>query len=90
MSAQEQSEYVTRPERARKSNERIAEKADRFRFVSRVPMLCECSDPNCEQIFLIELDRYREIQHAGYLTLPEHAVTGAEPRLLENGYWQHG
>ena len=89
MSAQEQSDCVSRSESARQSNERIAEKAARFRFVSRVPMLCECSDPTCQQIYLIELDRYREIQHSGYLTLPDHTVEGAEPRLFEAGYWQH-
>lgn len=88
-SAQEQSEYVTRPEKARTSNERIAEKADQLRFVSRVPMLCECSNPDCKQIFLIGLDRYRELQQAGYLTLPHHAVESADPHLLEDGYWQH-
>lgn len=89
MSAREQTDHVTRPEKARESNERIAERADRLRFVSRVPMLCECSDPDCEQIFLIELGRYREIQHAGYLTLPHHAVEGANPHVAEDGYWQH-
>jgi len=80
---------VTRPHEARKSNERIAEQADRFHFVSRVPMLCECSDPACRQIFLIKLERYREICDGGYLTAPEHELDGHARVLEEQDFWQY-
>lgn len=79
-----------RPESVRRSNERIAEQAERLRFVSRVPMLCECSDPSCRRIFLIELERYRAIRADGHLTAPGHTIDGHEHILEEGEYWQHG
>ena len=72
---------------ARKANDRIADKAELLRFVSRVPMLCECSDPACQSIFLIELDRYQELRENGYLTSPGHTLDGCEQTAREDGYW---
>ena len=40
----------------RRANDRIAEKAEQLRFVSRVPMLCECSAPDCRTVVLVGLD----------------------------------
>jgi hypothetical protein len=45
----------------RAANDRIAEKAEQLRFVSRVPMLCECSDPACRTLVMITLGEYRAI-----------------------------
>ncbi len=80
MSAREQPDRVSRPDDVRRGNERIAERAEQLRFVSRVPMLCECGDPACSQIVLIALDGYRQVRTDGrrYLTAPGHAVD--EPR----------
>jgi hypothetical protein len=89
MSAQEERAQLTRPEDARDSNDRIAERAAQFRFVSRVPMLCECNEPGCQTIFLIELGRYQELRERGYLTAPEHPVDHAAPIVQEDGYWLH-
>lgn len=50
---------------ARKANDRIADKAERLRFVSRVPMLCECSAPGCRTVVMIGLEEFREIRRAG-------------------------
>lgn len=61
---------VTKTEDVRESNERIADRAERFHFVSRVPMLCECASPECQQIFLIGLDRYHELRPGGALAAP--------------------
>ncbi|HEY1370707.1 MAG TPA: hypothetical protein VGF23_26485 [Gaiellaceae bacterium] len=80
---------MSRPETARGSNELIARKAERYRFVSRVPMLCECSDPGCDAIFLIELDHYREASHDGYLTAPGHGVESFQPERTHDTYWLH-
>jgi hypothetical protein len=89
MSAQEERAPLTRPEDARDSNDRIAERAADLRFVSRVPMLCECSGRDCRTIFLIELDRYQELRKDGYLTAPEHPIDHATPIAREDGYWLH-
>lgn len=89
MSAQAERAQLTRPEDVRGSNDRIAERAAQLRFVSRVPMLCECSDPGCETIVLIDLDRYQELRERGYLTAPEHPVEDAAPIAREDGYWLH-
>ena len=65
---------------ARRANDRIAEKAEQLRFVSRVPMLCECSAPGCRTVVMIGLGDYREIRsdpHA-VLTAVGHEVEGTE------------
>jgi hypothetical protein len=87
MSAQEERVHLTRSEEVRSSNDHIAERATWLRFVSRVPMLCECSDPRCETIVLIGLDRYHEVRESGFITAPGHTVEDAEPALREDGFW---
>jgi hypothetical protein len=64
---------------ARSANDRIAEKAERLRFVSRVPMLCECSADDCRAIVLLALDDYRNIRRSGgaFFTAPGHDADGA-------------
>ena len=59
---------------ARKANDRIARKAEQLHFVSRVPMLCECSTPGCHAIVMVSLDDYREIRLTddSFLTAPGH------------------
>jgi hypothetical protein len=47
---------------ARQANDRIAEKAERLRFVSRVPMLCECSDHDCRTVVMVRLEDYYAIR----------------------------
>ncbi len=89
MSAQAERAQLTRPEDVRGSNDRIAERAAQLHFVSRVPMLCECSNPHCQTIFLIELDRYQELRERGYLTSPAHPVENSAPIAREDGYWLH-
>lgn len=50
-------------------------------------MLCECSDPRCQTIISIGLDRYHELRDSGFLTAAQHAIEGAEPALREDGFW---
>jgi hypothetical protein len=59
---------------ARRANDRIAEKAKQLHFVSRVPMLCECSARNCRTVVLVGLDDYRKIRETrdAFLTAPGH------------------
>ena len=61
---------------ARAANERIADKAKKLQFVSRVPMLCECSTPACRAIVMISLHDYGEIREdpAQRLVAPGHAA----------------
>jgi hypothetical protein len=70
---------------ARAANDRIAEKAQHLRFVSRVPMLCECSTPACRTVVMISIDEYRRIRKDpdNFLTAPGHHIDGA--RLQEEG-----
>ncbi|HLY85418.1 MAG TPA: hypothetical protein VKO84_02735 [Gaiellaceae bacterium] len=64
---------------ARKANDRIAEKAQRLHFVSRVPMLCECSTPACRAIVMVGLDEFRRIRAGnGELRAPGHGVERAD------------
>jgi hypothetical protein len=63
---------------ARKANDRIAEKAEQLRFVSRVPMLCECSETPCRRIVMIGLSDYFALRRSedSVLTAPGHQVEG--------------
>lgn len=78
---------LTRSERVRASNERIVKQAVRLRFASRLPVLCECSDRNCQSIILIGLARYVEFCGSGFVTAPAHTIEDGEPELREEGYW---
>ena len=63
---------------ARKANDRIAEKAEQLRFVSRVPMLCECSERSCRAVVMISLGDYYTIRRSedSVLTAPGHTIDG--------------
>lgn len=87
MSAQRERVQLSRSEEVRSSNDHIAERAVRLRFVSRVPMLCECSDAGCRSIILVGLDRYQELRASGFFTTPGHTIDDAEPALERDGYW---
>lgn len=47
---------------ARAANDRIAEKAEQLRFISRVPMMCECSAQGCRKLVMIALGDYRALR----------------------------
>jgi len=76
---------------ARNANERIAEKAEQLRFVSGVPMLCECSAPGCRTVVMIGLDDYREIRRTedSFLTAPGHETEGAVLAMQTSEYDVH-
>jgi hypothetical protein len=73
---------------ARKANDRIAEKAEQLRFVSRVPMLCECSDPGCRTIVMIALRDYHAVRQSEdtLLMAPGHHVGGAALETQTSDY----
>lgn len=87
MSAQKERVNLSRSEEVRSANDRIAKRAARLHFVSRVPMLCECSDPGCQSFVLISLGRYAELRKEGFLTAPGHTLEGAEPAAQDDGFW---
>jgi hypothetical protein len=73
---------------ARKANDRIAQKAEQLRFVSRVPMLCECSTPGCRSIVMVALGDYHEIRltEDSFITAPGHGVDEAELESQNRDY----
>jgi hypothetical protein len=73
---------------ARAANDRIAAKAEQLHFLSRVPMMCECSSPGCRKIMMVALDEYREIRREPDLLLaaPGHAADRAELEQEASGY----
>lgn len=77
---QEPAEGSNRPLDTRAANDRIADKAHRLRFHSRVPMLCECSTPGCQTIVMVGLDEYEQIRSNpdNFLTAPGHEIEGAD------------
>jgi hypothetical protein len=64
---------------ARAANDRIAEKAKRLQFHSRVPMVCECSRLDCHTIIMVSLHEYQEIRaHPdNFLIAPGHDLDGS-------------
>jgi hypothetical protein len=56
------------------ANDRIADKAEALRFVSRVPMLCECSALDCRAIVMIGLEEFRQLRRCSdnLLITPGH------------------
>ena len=76
---------------ARKANDRIAQKAEQLRFVSRVPMLCECSTPGCRTIVMIALADYYEIRltEDSFITAPGHLADSAALESQTGDYEVH-
>jgi hypothetical protein len=50
----------TRSQQARRSNDELARSAACLHFVSQVPFLCECSNPDCRELVLLALDEYEQ------------------------------
>jgi hypothetical protein len=76
---------------ARKANDRIAAKAEQLRFVSRVPMLCECSAPACRTVVMVSLSDYHEIRltEDTFITAPGHAAENATLESRTGDYEVH-
>ena len=76
---------------ARKANDRIAQKAEQLRFVSRVPMLCECSTPGCRTIVMVALADYYEIRltEDSFITAPGHQADSAALESRTGDYEVH-
>jgi hypothetical protein len=73
---------------ARQANDRIAEKAERLRFVSRVPMLCECTDRDCRKVVMVRLEDYHAIRRDpdAFLTAPGHSAETSHVETETAGY----
>lgn len=73
---------------ARAANDRIAAKAEQLHFLSRVPMMCECSSPGCRKVMMVPLDEYHEIRREPnlFLTAPGHDADHAQVEKEADGY----
>lgn len=74
------------------SNEAMISKALRFKIGARLPFLCECSDPKCEDILLLDADAWRlacDGAAATYVTAPNHLVQDASLTIRAAEYWVH-
>jgi hypothetical protein len=78
-----------RPQQVRVANERVAHEAARQKFLARLPMLCECDDAGCEEVFLIAPGDFRRACAASgaALTVPHHRLDGAELERKHPDYW---
>jgi hypothetical protein len=62
-------------EGVREANERIALQAERYHVRLGIPMLCECGDPACSELFLVSLAGYRQARReAAFLIAPGHGA----------------
>ena len=58
----------------RDANERIAQQAERYGVVAGIPMLCECGDPGCSELFLVTLGGYRQARREKpFVIAPGHS-----------------
>lgn len=73
----------------RAANQRGARVAERQRFLARLPMLCECDDAGCDEVFLIRPEAFRAAcASAGVsVTAPHHRIEGAELEQKLPEYW---
>lgn len=73
---------------ARAANDRIADKAEALRFLSRVPMLCECSSPGCRKVLMVGLAEYRALRRhpENILTAPGHDADRTDLHEEASGY----
>jgi hypothetical protein len=78
-----------RPQQVRAANARVAREAERQKFLARLPMLCECDDGGCEEVFLIAPADFRAAcgPNGGWLTIPHHRLDGAELARKDPEYW---
>jgi hypothetical protein len=78
-----------RPQQVRVANERVAREAERQKFLSRLPMLCECDDAGCEEVFLIAPPEFRAAcgPDGGWLTVPHHRLDRSELASKRPEYW---
>jgi hypothetical protein len=87
--AEAQTSGEQRPHQVRVANERVAREAERQKFLARLPMLCECDDEGCEEVFLIAPHDFRSAcaSNGGWLTAPHHRLEGAELAVKRPEYW---
>ena len=82
--------HAARRHEVRISNDRITATAERYHFVARVPILCECSERDCTAVFPIDIEEYRRARRVYpdcVLTAPGHVADGADPALKLRDYW---
>ena len=88
MAAQEQRARLRKSRLVRAENDRIAERARRLEFV-RIPMLCECDDPGCSDVFPLSREEYLRARghSAHFMTRPGHRLADAHPVTKDQRYW---
>jgi hypothetical protein len=75
---------VTRQQHVREANVRVIDQAERLGIESRLPLLCECEDPECREYILLRPEDYRS-ERAHSLVL-ESARANALARTLRAAY----
>lgn len=87
--AEAQTSGEQRPQQVRAANERVAHEAVRQKFLGRLPMLCECDDAGCEEVFLIAALDFRTACASGglWVTAPHHRLDGAELERKVAEFW---
>jgi hypothetical protein len=75
----------------RDANRQIAQTAKRLRFVSRVPLICECDRPGCVALMMIPPETFASLEAdlRVRLTAPGHTVEAATHGEKASGYWLH-
>ena len=65
----------------RDANEKISAKGDDLDFVGRIPFLCECEEPSCTNVLLLEHDEYERARSnpRQFVLSPGHETRGAQP-----------
>ena len=78
--------HENRPQQIREANARLAREAERLRFAARVPMLCECGDAGCDELFLMSLHDFHSAYDA-FIAAPGHRIEHAHPVREEREFW---
>jgi hypothetical protein len=80
----------SRPDEARRRNARIAAaaRANRFDRAIEVPFICECSEPNCDELIRLTLSQFATTRaESDYVVASGHEVDAGRIVRVRDGVW---
>lgn len=69
----------------RAANEQTADAADALDAEGRLPIICECADPNCTDVILLEREAYAGVRAnpRWFVNIPGHQALGVQVNMLK-------
>jgi hypothetical protein len=68
----------------RAANERLRSRMEAMTYRGRRPVICECSDPDCMEVFELTRAQYRRVRERGNFVIAHGHVTPEIEHVVEN------